>query len=475
MQSAGTPAPTSASLRRSMRLITAAGSMAMVYYSIVVSPARIAYFQSLGATEFHFGLIGAIPMVMLAMQFVGALAASRVAHRRWLWIATCGTHRFFYAVLVSLPLLLPATDKRVLLGISLGILVVDAMLAQFSVPVWFSWMGDLLPRKTLNTFWGHRHRWMMLVKTVSCLGVACVFRSEDIPIQSTFRVVVFFGCLVGVLDIALFIWVDEVPQAPETNGNVAASFLAPWRDRAFRSFLLYRCAEAFAIMFSAAFMPLYTMKEMGLSVSSATLIWAVLGITPIFVAKAWGRFADGHGYKPILTACSSFKPVAPLVFFFLTPWAALYLLPVYFLADAVVNTGMQLAANGYMLTESPRKHRSMFVASVMAVSGVVGGVAAFAGGWTLEALPKSSVTVLGIAMTNYRWVFLASFLMRCGSALLAFRVHELGSERRMNVLYYYRGAWPLRMVLFPVGLYSHYVRDRRRRTAALNGSSGPLL
>jgi len=475
MQPAGTPAPTPPSLRRSMRLITAAGSLAMVYYGIVVSPARVAYFRSLGATEFHFGLIGAIPMVMLAMQFVGALAASRVRHRRWLWIAMCGTHRFFYAGMVCLPLLLPATDKRVLLGISIGILVMDAMLAQFCVPIWFSWMGDLLPRKTLNTFWGHRHRWMMLLKTVTCLGVAYVFRSDAVDIQLTFRAVVFFGCLLGVLDIALFIWVDEVPQDPEKNGGVLAGFLAPWRHRAFRSFLLYRCAQAFAIMFSAAFMPLYAMKELGVSVSSATLIWAVLGIAPIFVSKAWGRFADGHGYKPILTVCACWKPIAPMVFFFLTPWGALYLLPVYFLADAVVNTGMQLAANGYMLTESPREHRSMFVASVMAAAGMVGGVAAFAGGWALEALPKSSFTVLGIAMTNYRWVFLGSALMRAAAALLAFRVHELGSERRMNVLYYYRGAWPLRMVLFPVGRYSHYVRDRRRRTAAANGSSGPLL
>ena len=57
--------PKLASLPVSLRLITAAGCLFMVFAVGTTSPVLVQFMRELGATKAQFGLLGGIPMAML--------------------------------------------------------------------------------------------------------------------------------------------------------------------------------------------------------------------------------------------------------------------------------------------------------------------------------------------------------------------------------------------------------------------------
>ena len=60
-------------VRRSGGLMTVGGALAAVYGALLGTPVTAAFYKSIGAKGYHFGLITGIPMLMLSMHFVAAL------------------------------------------------------------------------------------------------------------------------------------------------------------------------------------------------------------------------------------------------------------------------------------------------------------------------------------------------------------------------------------------------------------------
>ncbi|MEI8022089.1 MAG: hypothetical protein WCH39_28020, partial [Schlesneria sp.] len=81
------------SLTSAKRAIIVAGCLAAAYTQLTTSPATIEYIRSMGANEFHIGILGALPTLMLFMQFVAAVAVNHLQYRRHLWFWAALTHR----------------------------------------------------------------------------------------------------------------------------------------------------------------------------------------------------------------------------------------------------------------------------------------------------------------------------------------------------------------------------------------------
>ena len=62
------------------------------------------------------------------------------------------------------------------------------------------------------------------------------------------------------------------------------------------------------------------------------------------------------------------------------PTIAFWLLAPIFMIDAFLNAGITIANNGFMIKNSPRENRTMFIAAGTGFAGMVGGVASIAAG-----------------------------------------------------------------------------------------------
>ncbi|MBN1558042.1 MAG: MFS transporter [Lentisphaerae bacterium] len=457
-----------APLRRSLTLITVAGCLAMAYVAGTTSPAFIEFMRQIGATDLHFGLIGGIPMVMLALQFLGAVITNVIRRRKPLFMVLVILGRFLYIPLAVAPAVFPGLRGTAGVAYVILLLAVSAALMNITGPLWLSWMADLIPRRMLNRYWGGRQRWMYVTWVASFLAVAAFVSFVRVSITVTFAILATAAAVAGIVDIVLFAWVREPPNTIMRGKPVIETMLAPLRSAQFRPFVVYSCAWSASVMFAAAFMQVYALKGLGLSVWQTTLIWCAAGVGMAFAAPFWGRHADRHGHRPILAVCLALKSLIILTFFLATPGTAMWVLPVMLLFDSIWTSGMLVASNGYLLKIAPQQNRSMFIAAITGLAGICGGLGAMAGGGLLKIAADFQWHAAGRLWTNYHLLFLVALALRLGCIALVRRVREPEAAAPEKVLYVLRGTWPMRFLLFPVGLYR---RLDIRRTLFFRGTA----
>lgn len=441
-------------LRRYLSLVTLGGSLCMVYIATVNSPVFTAFVRDLGATEFHIGLIGGLPLAMLLFQFVGALLANRLVRRKPVFLVLIIIGRLVYLPIALLPLLMPDSDHLITLVIVM--VAVSAALSNVIGPAWFSWMADIIPKSILNRYWAGRHMVMQLTWLAVTFAVAAFVWIAEIDVRLSFLILASVGVTAGVVDILLFIWVPEPPNEVIKGEPIISTLAAPLKDPDFRTFVYFQCAWAFCGMFGASFMMLYAIEGLQLGEGRTTLVWCCPVLNAL-MAPYWGRLADRHGHKSILAICTSMKPVIVLAFALVTPQLAFPVLAIVLLFDSIWNAGLFVATNGYMLKMSPQRNRTVFVASITGLSGIFGGLGAICGGAFLHATDGFHMELMGRAWNNFQLLFVLDFFMRIACAFLVYRVKEAESSDHDIVLNEVRGLWPMRFILFPVGFYRNRV------------------
>ena len=443
------------SLRRSLRLVTLGGCLAMVHSTGTTCPALAEFLRAAGAQDIHFGLLSGVPMFMVFMQFIGAAITNRIRRRKAPFMILLILARFLYLPFVFIPVLYPELSTTAKITILIALLTLSRGLIDLVPCLWYSWMADLIPRRVLNSYWGIRQRWMYATWAASYLGVFLfTLLTKNKPITDTFPILITIAVAAGVVDILLFLRVDEPPNTIATGKPAHHFLLAPLRDTVYRTFVGFSCVWAFTASFGAVFMQLYVLEKLEVPLAQTVLIWCLSGVGTALSSKWWGRTADKHGHRPVLTTCLTFKPIIILAMLLVGPRTAPWILPIVFLIDGVWNGGLLVATNGYIMKLSPRENRSMFVAVLSGPSAVCSGLGAISAGFFLHANADFSHHVLGRDWNNYHLLFLISLALRVTCAFLAHGIREPKSSRTVHVFADLLDRWPTRFLRFPVRLYS---------------------
>jgi MFS family permease len=359
-----------------------------------------------------------------------------------------------YLPIAFLPLCAPGWTSDRLMAAIVGMAALGGLMGNLVGPLWLSWMSDLIPAPVLNRYWGNRQRYLNIVSTAAFLGV-CAFSyvARDLAARYAFPALCVVGCTAGTVDILLFLRVAEPEHLRARHLPLLPALLEPLRHPEYRHLLLFNVAFSGAVMLAAAFMQVYVVKELRVPVWQANLIWSMSGIGAFLTSRTWGRIADRHGHRPLLLACTLFKPAVCLVFMVITARTAPWILSVFYLFDGAANAGMYIATNGYVMTLTPRTNRSMYIAAATALPGIAGGLGAILGGYLLRHTQGVALALGGGSWTNYHLLFLASFTLRVLCLGLAVRVREAESDRTATVLPYLLAMWPVRALLFPFDLF----------------------
>jgi hypothetical protein len=130
--------------------------------------------------------------------------------------------------------------------------------------------------------------------------------------------------------------------------------------------------------------------------------------------------------------------------------------------DALLNAGMAIAQNGFLLKNSPACNRTMFVAAGTALAGLVGGITSIVTGAAIALAGDWTVPVAGDAWGAYEIAFAVSILLRLVGAWLSRYVRESSTRTTAaEVLVHLIGVTPLRVLRFPLVL----TRSRTAETA----------
>lgn len=448
------------------RAIIVSGCLAMAYTQLTMSPATIAYARSLGAGGLQIGILGALPVAMLFMAFLAAIAANHLRYRRRVWLTVSFAQRLVLVPVVCGPLLFPGISDAVWLwGFILSTAANHAML-HFCAPLWLSWMGDYLPHNGLNRYWGLRHLWAQWAGAAALLGGAMFMWRSAWPMHSAFAMLVVAGAAFGIIDVLLFLKIDEPPVHRLPEPKLWKAISAPFRERSFRSFITYSCFWHFAAMLGAPFISLFLLSEVGMDLVQLMILWTCSWVGGALLAQRLGSISERFGNRPVLIICTVFKPLNMIALLLVpnNPTLAFWVLIPVFMIDALLNAGIAIATNGFLLKNSPSENRTMFIAAGTAIAGLVGGSASIFAGGVLTALSSWTTQLGGVSLNGFHVLFSASLVLRVAAIFVARRIHEPKSHATTFVATYLIGSTPLRMLRLPLEAFQTAQTAQNRQT-----------
>lgn len=442
------------SLAAAKRAIVVAGCLAMAYTQLTMSPATVEFARALGANALHIGILGALPILMIVWQLVAAVVANHLSYRRRLWFWVSVAQRLIFVPIALGPIFAPSVPPEVWVWTLIAGTGANHALLHFGTPLWLSWMGDYLPHQGLNHFWGVRHLWMQWAAALSLLVAVFLFHVA-LPITVSFAVLMIAGAVFGVADLLLFLKIDEPPVSRVPEPKLAEVLAAPLRDGDFRSFIRYSCYFHFAAMLGAPFISWYLLRWVGMDLYHLMLLWTWSWVGGALLSGRLGLLAERVGNRPLLILCTVFKSILMLALVVVprNPVLAYWILLPVFMVDALLNAGIAIASNGFMIKNSPSRNRTMYIAAGSAWAGLVGGITSIVAGAVLVATDSWRGTLAGFPIVNYHVLFAASVVLRLLAVPLARQIREPASISTRHVVAELVGCTPLRLFRFPVGLY----------------------
>jgi MFS family permease len=343
-------------LRRSLRLITAAWGFGIIWSTCISGSWMNSFQQILGFNDFHFGLMQAVPFLGAIGNVAATILIERSGLRKWQFIVCSGASRVLWLGMGLIVLLIPGTHVAV--WMVLLVRLASDLLAALGMPAWYTWMGDLIPRRIRGRFLGRRGQLTRLVQFPVAIALAILMdwaiRTDRpfLPAQQP----VFLWCLAGMfavaavfglLDILLFARIREVtpttpdkPRRPAVIINVpppagtgifqGAAFAMnyavaagkevlfdPLKDFAFRRYVLYGAVINFAMAVGGPFYMRDMRENLGISHIALNITFMVLGPILAIVAMAfWGDMVDRWGRRPTLMVSTTVAIFGAVPYFF---------------------------------------------------------------------------------------------------------------------------------------------------------------
>lgn len=434
------------SLQTAKRLIVVAGCLAAAYTQFSISPATVAFARSLGATSLHIGILGALPTGVLFMQLLAALLVNHLHYRKPLWFWMTIAQRLVLVPAALGPWLYPDVSAAVWVVLLIASSTLNHAMMHFTTPLWLSWMGDYLPHVGLNRFWGGRELWMQWTAALSVLASSLLFYKSGLDIRAAFALLIMTGAVCGVCDILLFTRIEEPAVHRMETPRFADVVLGPFRQRDFRSFIWFSCFFNVAAMVGAPFISLFLLDYVGMDLFHVLLLWTFSWVGGAIFSQRLGILTERFGQRPMLILCVAFKSTNMLALLLIPPdptIAFAVLIPV-FMFDSILNSGILIANNGFMIKNSPRANRAMFIAAGNAFAGMAGGATSILTGWFLIKWEDWAWTWQGTTYINFHAVFAASLVLRLVAAVLARSLHEPASHGTRQVIAELVNGTPLR-------------------------------
>lgn len=418
------------SLPAARRAIVVAGCLAAAYTQLTTSPSTVEFARSMGANEFHVGVLGALPTLMLFGQFLAAVVVNHLTYRRWTWFTSAIIHRVLLIPVAIGPWIFPDVSGEIWVWLLLGATALNQGLLHFSSPLWLSWMGDYLPHEGLSRFWGIRQNWMQWSAAGSLAFAAVLLSFGKLSPLGDFTIQILLGSALGIADLLLFFRVEEPPVVRAKSPRWRDVFAEPFRRKEFRRYISFSCFWHFAAMAGAPFISLYLLHDVGMSLYQVLMLWACSWVGGALCSHHIGHWADRFGSRPVLILCISAKSLNMIALLLIPPQPNLafaILVPV-FMIDQMLNSGILIANNGFMIKNSPSENRTMYIAACQALAGLVGGVTSILGGALLSAMTDWEWTAFGRTWGHFHVMFAVSVVLRWMAAIWVRQLREPNSK-----------------------------------------------
>ncbi len=435
-----------AQLRLSMNRVIIGWAFGAIFFQLSAGAIYASFARQLGATEAQFGLLAGIYPLMGFLQIPAArLLQGRVGARAMM--VSCGLFcRLLWVLAAALPLLYRAfpglMTREQLLPAFMGCVLLSSVGQAFTGPSFFVWMSGLVPGRVGPAFWARRYQ----VGTIAAICAVLIggFLGDSagwvkeitggaLPPLMFYSIILMGAAVCGVVDIAVFFGVSEVPEVPHAGDKEEIptfwqSLKEPLRERIVRRYLAFIVVAMLGFATTGPLLWLFCLEELEFSKTQTGFLLTVCPLLGMAVSsKWWGHIAKTYGTRPMLRFSSIGLILVPVAWAFATPNSSFSLALVLFLSGVLV-AAFEISNLNFVTRAVPHLPRPMLTALFSICAGTAFALTSWGAGALAGALQNVSVEFASIEFSRYQLIFALSIVPRVLNAfVLAPRLEEPSS------------------------------------------------
>ena len=382
--------------RRSLRISLIEGIPANILANLLGGPLQTVYLTYLGFSAFHIGLVLAIPPFALLIQIFIAFAM-QTWHNRRLAMALFGVaHRILWIGTGLIPL---TFSEDAWIPVYIALWLASMISAQASGVIWTSLMADVVPPAIRGKYFGIRNtiHWAVVCITLFAGGQIM----EWLPGPKGFTVLF-------TVSVACVFWngwaLSRYPNPPfqrSESGRSLKMFVRPFADRRFLSATLF---ISVFILLQNIVIPLFSyvmLEVIDLSTSKVTLSIMLQNMVMMISYYYWGVLNSRYSTNTLLLW------TFPLIAASCAVWAGMAILPVMLILLVVHIllgfgfAGYNLLVFNFLIGDSPKSERPMYVAVFSAFTGIAGFIGPIAGGWLYDKASTGPLWLQTYGLTTF--------------------------------------------------------------------------
>lgn len=409
----------------------------------------------LQASTLQIGILATFPQLVGAlMQWASAQAMDRFKSRRKIIVISVLCQALVWIPLGLLPLWVGRGHAAVYVLMALVILYHAT--AGFSLPLWNSLIGDLVPAEIRGRYFGYRNRIRGMYSFIALALAGLTLHIFD----RCDRTGIGFFIIFMVAAVARLIssrWLaryrDPEFVLPVEHTFTFRQFLRRSPHSNFAKYVFFVAAINFAVAFSSPYFALYMLRDLKFSYLQFTAVTSVATITQFLIFRYWGGLSDIFGNKKILNVCGWGVGFLPMLW--LVSANIFYLMSIQ-VVGGIVWAGFSLAVNNFLFDAVSPPKRARCVAYQGLINGVAVLAGSLAGGFIAVRLPHSFDFgfLVWTPAFSLPVIFLLSGLMRITAAAFMLRkfreVRTVEPIRHLELIYLLSHIKPIAGATFSV-------------------------
>ncbi len=401
-------------LVRSLYLVILAVSFGQVGFMVTDGPALTGYVRMLGADDFVFSVLMAIPFIGGAMQLFASAIVEKTRARRFTMIFFGTIQRMMWLPVALVPLIFPEQMTNLRVWSVVVFVAVSSCSGAFVNVSFFSLVGDLVPIRIRGRYFSSRSRVMTVVGVIASLFISLTL--DALSGYTGYLIVFTLAALFGTADILTFIFIKWPPMPEKTAGDSTLSMARGLiKNKRFLKLVCYWTLWYFSARLPGPFYTVFMLDVLKMSYFQITVLNNIMSMvaTAVFVTF-WGRLMDSHGYKPVVKLAGLVAAGTPLL------WPLLnahnfYLVGLYQVIAGASWCAVDLSAQNMLLNASPEKNRSFYIAAYSVSTQLIGNALAFViGGFLIQNVFTAfdGVTIPFVTVNRYTMSFWLSSVLR---------------------------------------------------------------
>ena len=413
----------------------------------------------MGASNFHIGILTAIPFVAQALQILAVVVIERLQMRKAIVIVTYAIAYLTWVPVALIPLFIDVPHQGAVI-LLLGFVGIRGVATAFVVTGWNGWLRDIIPVDRAGDFFGRRLKIATVAAIITGLGAAIFvdwWKGFAAPGEEAFgySIAFVFGAL--ILGLGSVGFMARIPEprmrtlGTNSVGGMLRTLTGPIKDLEFRKFIVFQFVWFFVIHLAVPFFAVYMLKRLEFPLSLVVGLGVLSQVSSIIFYQVWGNWADRFGSKVILSISSSLYFLVIIAWTFTTlpdrHGGTIPILIVLHLLLGVAIAGVNISVTSLRLKMSPVEQSTSYMAAGSLALNLGAGIAPLIGGLFADFFeirsfriaiqwidPFRVVDIPAFSLTGFDFLFAVAFLLGFITIPLLARIREEGETDTETLL-----------------------------------------